>query len=405
MLAVGLGAALLVFYLRADLNQARLGDLQVYRGAVQALLAGQDLYGFEIYLNGFRLPFTYPPFAALVMLPLALLPDEAVIGIVLVGQFLLLGLVTYLLSLRTPLTRRGWKSERLLALALGFLALAWTDPVMHGVALGQVALLLVALVLVDFVLVPPRWRGVLTGLAAAIKLTPLVFVGYLLITKQWRQAANAIGAFAGATALGFLLLPRESLSYWTGLLWQTDRVGEASATRNKSLFGLLHHVGVGEGVQPALWLALVVVISAAGLLRARRHLRSGEETAAVLVVGMLSAVISPISWTHHLVWLPLAGLYLAFRGGSLPRLLGWFLLLICWVQMPTILYQSSGQLWLDVIGDTVVVVAILISVFGLPGSGRTGETPLTVRNTHADAIVESSELNFHHRVHDQEKEA
>ena len=48
-------------------------DLEVYRQAGAALLAGQNFYA----LPG-SLPFLYPPFAAVLAAPLAVLPDAAV---------------------------------------------------------------------------------------------------------------------------------------------------------------------------------------------------------------------------------------------------------------------------------------------------------------------------------------
>jgi alpha-1,2-mannosyltransferase len=356
LLVVALGATLMVYYLLAAIGAVASGDFQVYRGAVQAMLAGQDLYSFEIHLDGFTLPFTYPPFAALVMVPVALLPQNLAAVLEVLGQYLLLALLAYLVSRPTPMTARGWTIERILLLALGFVALGWSDPVMHSISLGQVSLALTALVLFDFVVVPPRWRGVLTGIAAAI----------MLVTRQWRQAANATGAAVAATALGFLVLPTESLRYWTSLLWQTDRVGDIAATRNKSLFGLLEHLGVDGQWQRPLWLVLVVVVTAVGLWQAYRRHRRGEELAAVLIIGILSTLISPISWPHHLVWLPLTGLYLVYRGSSWARVIGLLVLLTCWTMMPTISYLSTGVGWLDLIGDGVVVVATLLTVFGLP---------------------------------------
>src|SRR5687767_4687475 len=50
-------------------------DLEVYRFGVQAWLAGGDLYGPLPETSGnIALPFIYPPFAAVVMVPLAVVP-------------------------------------------------------------------------------------------------------------------------------------------------------------------------------------------------------------------------------------------------------------------------------------------------------------------------------------------
>lgn len=53
-------------------------DLQVYRLGVQALWHGGDMYGqLPQTTIGIGLPFIYPPFAALVLAPFALVPWDA----------------------------------------------------------------------------------------------------------------------------------------------------------------------------------------------------------------------------------------------------------------------------------------------------------------------------------------
>src|SRR5580765_6984114 len=53
-------------------------DLEVYRSGVQAWLAGRDLYGPLPETSAhIALPFIYPPFAAILMIPWALMPWTA----------------------------------------------------------------------------------------------------------------------------------------------------------------------------------------------------------------------------------------------------------------------------------------------------------------------------------------
>src|SRR5262245_18614741 len=51
----------------------RLADLAVYAGSVRLLADGGSLYDFAAAHNA--APFTYPPFAGLVLYPLALVDD------------------------------------------------------------------------------------------------------------------------------------------------------------------------------------------------------------------------------------------------------------------------------------------------------------------------------------------
>jgi alpha-1,2-mannosyltransferase len=366
--AIGLGAVVIQNLGAVSMKFAEVEDLQVYRGAVQAWLAGGNLYDYQLDLHGLSLPFTYPPFAALMMVPAALLPESVAVAVMVAASAVLTVVIAALLLNQTSLVRYRRIPERWLLVCLGATGLGWSDAVLTGVGLGQISLLLVAAVLIDMLLVPPRWRGILIGWAAALKLTPVVFVGYLLVTRQWRAAVTALGTAVGATAIGFLVLPNASLQYWGTLLWQTQRVGDVAAVRNKSLLGLFYHVGLTGPWSRPLWLLAAVLLAVAGLWQAVRCYRRGEEVAAVLVVGVLATLVSPISWTHHLIWLPATGLYLAYRGGRRARWLGLFVLFGCGSLSPLISYQPMGSVILDALGDVVIVMSAAIVVFGIPAA-------------------------------------
>lgn len=373
LLIVGLGAVVIVAYLATSFAQARGEDLEVYRGAILTWLHGGDLYSFQLAVPGFTLPFTYPPFAALVMLPSALISESSAVGLMFVASAVLVVLIAAMLLQRSELAKRPILPDKVLLAGVGAVGLGWSDAAIHGVALGQVSLLLATAVLVDTLVLPPRWRGVLIGLAAAIKLTPLVFIGYLLVSRQWRASLVAGATALGATVLGFVVLPGPSLQYWGSLLWQTGRVGDTDAVRNKSLLGLLAHLGVGDH-RMLIWVAAALVVAIVGLWRAVQAHRRGDELAAVLVVGMLSALVSPISWTHHLLWLPIAGVYLAYLGGPWPRVLGILIVAGFGSLSPLISYQSTGSAIGDALGDTAVFTMLAFVLFGLPRSTATTAT-------------------------------
>ena len=89
------------------------------------------------------------------------------------------------------------------------------EPVMQTIEFGQVNLLLMALVAVDVLVVRPRWpRGLLVGIAAAIKLTPAAFVLYFLLRRDYRAAAVAAVSAALVTGLAFLVAPGPSWTFW-----------------------------------------------------------------------------------------------------------------------------------------------------------------------------------------------
>ncbi|MFC5906526.1 glycosyltransferase 87 family protein [Streptacidiphilus monticola] len=271
-------------------------DLYVYRGAVGAwILHGTSLYGYRLPGTGYG--FTYPPFAALCLAPLALVPRWAAVTAMFLANtaasFLVLRLLLGRLSLRH--------------LAVAACLFVMLEPVRDTFSFGQVNLLLLALVLLDERL--GRWCGVLVGVAAAVKLTPLLFVGRLLAGGRHRAAALAATTAAATSALAWLLAPRASHRYWTRELWDTHRIGDLSYVSNQSLRGVVARLGDPGGGTP-LWLALAAVTLALWL----RGVRRSDDATGLALTSAAACLLSPVTWVHHLVWL-LPALALLVRRG------------------------------------------------------------------------------------------
>ncbi|MBX7269711.1 DUF2029 domain-containing protein [Micromonospora sp. Llam7] len=294
-------------------------DMKIYHGAVVWWASGHELY--EFVAPDTTLGFTYPPFAGLAMLPMAHLP-VALAGLVnALVSIVALALVLAAL-LRPVVDRLGWPLWYTVAIATP-LAVA-IEPTRETLGYGQVNLLLFALVIADLIALRWRsrrgshqaendgpllrffysgaWAGVGIGLATAVKLTPALFIFYLMITRQWRVAATATGTAIGVTIGSFGIVGAESRAYFGSVLWQTERVGAADMTPNQSLAGLLARLYDSIETPGLLWLAFSVLVLALGLSRASNAHADGDELTAFTLVGLTANVISPISWTHHLVW-------------------------------------------------------------------------------------------------------
>ncbi len=273
-------------------------DLRVYRGAVQGWVNGRDLYAFG--LGTHHLGFTYPPFAAFCMLPMALLPETATFvlnWLVIAGA---IGFTTWTVLARLPhVTAHG----RGFAMALVIPAVCALQPVRDTITFGQVDVSLAALVLADLSLLDrrSRWAGVGIGLATAVKLTPGLFIVFLLVAGLRRAAGTAVVTAAGATLAAAALAPHLSWTFWTSTLFDTSRVGTVDSASNQSAAGVLSRLGDGPHV-PLYWLPLVLTIGALALVTAARMWRAGHRLAAFTMVGLAAAVASPISWVHHLWW-------------------------------------------------------------------------------------------------------
>ncbi|GGM00665.1 MULTISPECIES: glycosyltransferase 87 family protein [Micromonospora] len=303
-------------------------DMKIYHGAVVWWASGRELYDF--ISPGTTLGFTYPPFAGLLMLPMARIPVDVAGLLNAVGSIAALAVVLAGL-LRPIVDRLGWPLWFTVGVAVP-LALA-IEPGRETLGYGQVNLLLFALIMAD--LIGLRWRarrgtrydptagplhrfvysgawaGAGIGLATAIKLTPALFIAYLMITRQWRAALTAIATTIGVTLGSFAVVGDEARAYFGGVLWQTERVGAADMTPNQSLAGLLARLYDSIETPGLLWLAFSVLMLALGLSRAANSRADGDELTAFTLVGLTANVISPISWTHHLVWVVPAVIVLA----------------------------------------------------------------------------------------------
>ncbi|WP_406058926.1 glycosyltransferase 87 family protein [Micromonospora sp. NBC_00860] len=276
-------------------------DLKVYYGALTWWVHdGGEIYD---YLKpGTQYGFTYPPFAALVMLPMAYLPWTAAIVVsVLASVATTTVLIWWLVD---PIARRaGW--TRWFALAVALCLAAAFEPMRETVNFGQVNTLLLFLVAVDLLRLLPagnRWTGVGIGLATAIKLTPGVFIVYLLVTGRWRAALTASGTAAAVSLLAAALFPDASREFWTEALWNTGRVGELAFVSNQSLRGVVARLDP-EHPSTLLWLLLVLGTLALWAWRSRAAVAAGDEATGLALTGAVMCLVSPVTWVHHLVWL------------------------------------------------------------------------------------------------------
>ncbi|MGA4839449.1 glycosyltransferase 87 family protein [Streptomyces sp. G45] len=271
-------------------------DLSVYLDASDA--PEHELYTGKFGIHG--LPYLYPPFA--------LLPFRALGGLDLTAAFRVVAAVSI-----AALALAAWASARLAgrrpgaatagcALAVCGAAL-WTEPILQNLDFGQVNLVLLALVITDLATPDRRpWKGVGVGLAAGLKLTPALFIVYLLVTRRYRAAAVATAAFAGTVLTGWAALPQASADFWGGAF--AGSPGGREYLANQSLNGVFVRFGQGaEGIGGPWWGALCGLLVVAGLGAAAVASRRGRELVAVCVVGVLTLVCSPLSWTHHWVWI------------------------------------------------------------------------------------------------------
>ena len=287
----------MIVYLAARRNE--FFDSKVYYGAVEYWFRDGGMV-YDWMRPGTPYGFTYPPFAGLVMAPMAFLPFPLVVVLATAGTVATTAALTWWLA-GPVIRRRGWTPWFAFAVALCF-AISF-EPVRETITFGQVNTLLLALVTADMLFGVARgrkWAGIGIGLAVAIKLTPGVFILYLLVTRRWRAAGTAIGAAAGATLLAAALFVDQSREFWLSALWDTNRVGLLYYLSNQSERGFLARLPI-ETAESKVWLACVLATLAFWAWRVARV--PEDVVGGLALTGVLGCLISPVTWIHHCVWL------------------------------------------------------------------------------------------------------
>ncbi|GAB2473101.1 glycosyltransferase 87 family protein [Jatrophihabitans fulvus] len=267
-------------------------DLQVYLAGGHGVRDGVDLYGPAVDVRGYG--FTYPPFAALLFVPLTLPPFGVAVAV---------AFAVSLLCLAGVLRATGVRFAPTLPLLAVVLAVLFCEPVRVTVWNGQINLVLLALLALDHVLPPSsRWRGVATGVATAIKLTPGLFVLLFLLERDRRAFVRSAVTTLVCVGVAAAVLPADSRRFWLHGLFDKGNLGDTARSGNQSLYAVAERALHGESAVRALWLAASVVVLLTAVVVVRRLLERGLRLLAWSLTGVVACLVSPVSWTHHWVW-------------------------------------------------------------------------------------------------------
>ncbi|GAA4686303.1 glycosyltransferase 87 family protein [Pseudonocardia yuanmonensis] len=338
-------------------------DLEVYRLGVRTWLEGGDMYGpLPPTISGLALPFIYPVFAAMVLTPLALLPWTPAWVLLFALSLASLAVTLYLAALR------AWPAGgRSGAVSVAFLALPvllWIEPVLETFEFGQVNLVLMALVAIDCLAPRTRWpRGLLVGLAAAIKLTPAAFVLFFLLRRDLRAAVVTVVTAAAATALGFLVDAHSSAAYWFG--GPAAGVSGSVFYTNETIQAVVARWGVDGPLLTGIWVVVSVVL----LVLLVPTVRRADPAIALSAMAAFMLLVSPTSWSHHWVWIAPAVVAVGAHAARTRRT-GWIavelVLLVAFFVAPFRWLPGNNQVELgwnaaqQVVGATYVIVAIAL---------------------------------------------
>ena len=300
MLIAAVAVGPLVLHWLTNEPDQRLVDLDVYRSGGQAVLRGAPVYDF-LTQPPQLLPFTYPTFAVLLAVPLALLPWAAAQWAWTALIFIAMTLVvrSLLRSAARPDPAVGADhGRRSRGVVRVRHAVAGPDPFRTG------RLLLVALCMADSR--PPVRAGLAaswSGWPPRSSWCPASSSIYFLVTGRRREAITAAVAAVAATLVTFVVLPADSADYWFHALFDSERLGSNTATTNQSIRGMLLRLYWPDAVTSLLWLVCVAIVAYFGFRSARRAWLAGDEIRGIAITGLIAVLVSPVAWIHHLAWL------------------------------------------------------------------------------------------------------
>ena len=349
------GATVLaLFHQQLDLSTYLLGG---------AHASSDDL--FTVTYPTDHLGFTYPPFSALLFAPFAHLPAR-VCEVVFswVNLAALFGMIV--VSLRAVCRSLDKRTLLWWGLALVLPVLLF-DPVRQTFLLGQVNIILALMIVADLTMDLPLPRGILVGLAAAIKVTPVILIPYLFLTRQGRSGVRAIASFVAAALLAAAVNASTSWSYWTHYIRDPQRAGMLSWVGNQGVLGAVERM-LGHTVTTPTTFVIVVTVGVLGLLVAAGAYRRSSPVLGLLVVEATESLASPVSWSHHFIWMILLVAWLALAEDR-PRAGEWYALGVAvllwaapywWVPHgPSVRFAGRG--WLLPVGNAYVLVFIVLA--------------------------------------------
>jgi alpha-1,2-mannosyltransferase len=283
--------------------------------------------------------FVYPPVAALITGPLAVLPFGVAAALLAVIEVAATGLTLLVLGVR------DWRCYGVVLL--------WY-PVIQNVLIGSITSLLALGLAVAW-----RYRDDrrVAPLTVAALIATKVFLWPLLVwqaaTRRWIAAAWALGLATVGVLLSWALIGFAGLTSYPRLLDELSRL-EQWKSYSAVAFGLV--LGLTPGEARTLALAACAVALVGVVLVARRRSPDADRQAFVLALTA-AFLFSPIVWTHYLALLVVP---IAITRRTLTPL--WFVPLAMWATPG----QSNGHAWQVVLGLSVWIVVLAASLVQPP---------------------------------------
>jgi alpha-1,2-mannosyltransferase len=286
--------------------------------------------------------FVYPPLAAVLAAPLAVLPFGVAAALLAAIEIAATALTLRVLGVR------DWRCY-----GVTFL---WY-PVIQNFMIGSITSLLALGLAVVWRYRDDRRIATLVSaavIAAKVFLWPLLF--WLVATRRWRTALQSIAVAVVAVVVSWALFGFGGLASYARLLDELSRL-EAWKSYSAVAFGLMLGLTTGEAraLAVAAGVAALIAVLVVGL---RQGDRDADRRAFILAIAA-AFLFSPIVWTHYLALLVVP---IAITRRTLTPL--WFVPLAMWLTTG----QSNGHPWRIVLG-VAIWSGVLIGALAAPRPG------------------------------------
>lgn len=363
--AVLVAATLFVVYRLAP-HYGQFGDLYGRYMNLHTLRATGNIYspyGIEA--------FTYPPSAIFLFWPLLWIPLSALT--IVWTTFSVAMLVVSVAVVIDHVSPIGHLRALCAGLWITAFCVVAVPPVTEDIWWGQTGTLLVAAVVVDFLWVRGSTKGVLVGLATAVKIYPGLFIVTWILRRQWREALTAIVTTTSTLVLALALWPSSTLTFFSSELFGGGELARfksgTESLASSSITALFmrppfHFADVNNVINLSLMALVVVLILWGG----HRLWLLGYPLSSLVVVFVGTAVGAPVAWDHYFVFVPLLFV--------IPIEFGWRasfarIATACAVTMmlPWFLFRKSGHaFWWQSTIDFVARNALLFASLTLIGA-------------------------------------
>ncbi|MDO4910725.1 MAG: glycosyltransferase 87 family protein [Corynebacterium sp.] len=284
-------------------------DMEIFQLAGQQMRHGGALYENFMEETGVGLAYIYPPFAAILFIPLSFFSLRAVTVFWTILTFFFVWGILYMVTRRLA-TERSARYAAVLSLFFTGPAMLF-EPVAAGIHFTQVDLFLFLLVALDVLgFLPRRLRGLGIGLAAGIKVTPAAFAVIFLARRDWYGIAVSAFTFLATVALGFIVTPAQSMEFWTDVAWDTKRGGTFNYMLNESVSGLLASAGMSDGAIQHTMTFVLLFCAVVALWVSWKFTQVNRGVSAFAFVLLSVLLSAPIAVTHHwagiIIFIPMA---------------------------------------------------------------------------------------------------